>query len=720
MPRPLLIIRPSPRLSRLLHLRARAACVIGSAMVGVTALLVLVAALSGQPSSAELRQIGETAQATVVLDRHDAPAFTIFREQRIDVPLSEVSVHFIQALLSIEDRRFLEHRGIDFVRVGGAAVNNLRQGRVAQGASTITQQLARQAFLTNERTFTRKLKEAVLAVRLERFFSKQEILEFYLNRVYFGAGLYGVQTASMGYFGKPAADLNLSEAALLAGLVKAPSAYAPTVAPARALARRDLVLRVMRDTGVIDEATREIATETILDLTNGLSAADVQAGHFREAVRQELAALVDQDALYEGGLRVFTTLDVAMQRAAEQEVAKALETIYGGGEPSGSSDADRLQAALVALDPRTGEVRALVGGRDAADTGFNRATQARRQPGSAFKPFIYAAALERGFSPATIIGDLDAPIATFQGDWIPADGEDGDPSMTLRTALSTSSNRAAVQLLQRVGVHNAVEDAGRLGMGHLPEVPSLALGSGEVTLMAMTRAFAAFADHGILRLPTLIRRVESADGRVLYRHVATPEQGISSESAFLLTSMMADVLDVGTARSARQVGFVKPAAGKTGTTNDYYDAWFVGYTPFLATGVWLGYDQPRPIAANGYASQLAVPLWARFMMKATVDDPDHGFAPPPGIVPVRICRLSGARANHECDSVEVFDADGHRHHESLVYTEYFTAGPCRRPIVPITAIAAGGNGSSERIARTGRGRHLLPLHRRRLASVRRK
>lgn len=641
-----------------LHQHPEKVWVASSALAVAVLVSFLVATFSGQPSTEALLRIGETAQATVVLDRHDAPVFTIFREQRIDVALADVSPHLILALLTVEDRRFQAHRGIDLVRVAGAAMSNLRQGRIVEGGSTLTQQLARQGFLSSEKTWSRKLKEAVLAIRLERTFSKTEILELYLNRVYFGAGLYGAEAAAMGYFGASAADLDLAQSALLAGLMKAPSAYAPTTAPERAVQRRNLVLQQMHELGVIDGSAYDAAREAPLRLRNGLDAGDVVAGYFRETVRQELVERFGADRTYAGGLTVYTSLDVDMQRVAEREVARALETIERG-QAEGDGGPGPLQAALVALDPRTGAVRVMIGGRDFSESPFNRATQAQRQPGSAFKPLVYAAALEDGLSPATLITDLDTPVSTRQSEWVPEDLHADDGPMTMRTALRDSSNRAAVRMLQRVGVQAAVRQARQLGIESLPPVPSLALGTGEVSLLAMTRAFAAFANQGLVFEPFLIRRVESADGRVLFEQQPKAVRGVSPATAFLLTSMLGDVLDAGTARLARELGFSRPAAGKTGTTDAFHDAWFVGYTPYVAAGVWIGYDQPRPIAVNGYASQFAVPLWARFMIEATRSDPRHGFTPPGNVVPVRICRLSGGRANREC---------------SHVHTEYFVRG----------------------------------------------
>jgi membrane carboxypeptidase/penicillin-binding protein len=303
------------------------------------------------------------------------------------------------------------------------------------------------------------------------------------------------------------------------------------------------------------------------------------------------------------------------------------------------------------MDPATGHVRAMVGGRDFRTSRFNRATQALRQPGSAFKPFVYAAALEAGYSPSSIVSRLDEPIQTLQGAWIPEDEHSVGSSMTVRTALRTSSNRAAVRMLEEVGIAKTVAQAKKMGIGNVPSVPSLALGSGEVTLMAMTSAYASFADAGVMHEPTLIRRVEDAEGEVLFEAKPRPQQVISPRTAFLMTSMLADVVNYGTAYKARQEGFTYPAAGKTGTTNDYVDAWFVGFTPHLVTGVWVGFDKPRTIVANGFAGELAVPMWARFMKQATASDKPDPFKTPQGLVGVAVCRVSGKVPGAACDRV---------------------------------------------------------------------
>jgi penicillin-binding protein 1A len=623
-------------------------------------------ALDDLPDQHAVERAGTMPRATTIADARGRHAFTVFEERRLHVPLSRISPHLVRAILAIEDRRFYDHRGIDPIRIAGAAVHNLAALRAEQGGSTITQQLARLSLLNADKTFRRKIREAVLATRLERIFSKDDILELYLNRAYFGDGLYGVEAAALGYFGTHASNLSLAEAALVAGLVKAPSSYAPTINPKRAVARRNLVLRVMRDTGTISETACEAAVATPLRLLDTLRREEAFGRYFKEDVRKWLVETYGWDRVYQGGLRVETTIDLDMQKAAEAEVARAIADIEKrqarGRRPQKAGDA--LQAALVAIDPRTGEVRAMVGGRAFDRSAFNRVTQSRRQPGSAFKPFVYAAALEMGYTPASLIGGLNDPILTATGAYLPEDGHLDADAITMRAALRVSSNRAAVRMLDTIGIPAAVKSAGQLGIGDLPRVPSLALGSGEVTLLSMTSAFGAFANSGVLAPPALVRKVTSAGGEVLYEAKAAPRRAVSEATAFLLTSMLQDVVDAGTASQARQIGFRLPAAGKTGTTNAYRDAWFVGYTPRLVTGVWIGYDSPRTIVSGGYAAELAVPLWTRFMMKATERDKAEAFRVPSTITAVEICPLSGHRATDAC-----------RHAQpDAVRSEYFPRG----------------------------------------------
>jgi penicillin-binding protein 1A len=676
-----------------MNLAERAAAFISSQRRLLVCLLVIIAVgvwgavgasawwikgvVSGLPNASDVREIAVMARATTLYDVKGRTAFTIYKEQRIPVSLDRVSPHLVQAILAVEDQRFYEHGGLDVVRIAGAMVQNVRSGRTTQGASTLTQQLARQSFLTAEKTYGRKMKEVIVAARIEREFDKREILQLYLNKVYFGDGLYGAEAASLGYFGKPAADLTVSEAALLAGLVKSPSTYAPTVDLDRATARRKVVLQAMRGARVIDQKVYEEAVSSPVRLTDALRSQEPFGQYFKEEVRKELVERFGWERVYEGGLKVHTTLDLDLQKSAETEVSRGLQEIEQRQlrrNRKAPVSPEPLQAALVAMDPATGEVRAMVGGRDFKSSRFNRVTQAKRQAGSAFKPFVYAAALEQGFSPGTVLTDLDDPVWTPQGEWVPEDGHSSVTSMTMRAALKTSSNRAAVRMLREVGIPTAVTYADRMGVGPVPAVPSLVLGSGEVTLMSITAAFAAFANHGLLPAAALITRVEDVDGQVLFRAQPRVQRALSESTAFLMSNMLADVVNSGTAWSARRVGFTLPAAGKTGTTNDYRDAWFVGYTPKIVAGVWVGYDMPRTIISNGYAAELAVPIWAKFMKTATRADEPEWFRPPSGLTSATICRLSGALATDSCRNAVDVDEEGNVTERSTVYTEYFVRG----------------------------------------------
>jgi 1A family penicillin-binding protein len=649
---------------------------------------------NGLPDQNAIRRIGEMDQATAVFDASDRHVFTIYKEQRIDVPLTSISNNLVRAIIDIEDQRFYDHGGFDLIRIVSAAMANVRRGRVAQGGSTITQQLARQSFLKPDKTIRRKIQELLLAERIERMYSKPQILELYLNKVYFGDGLYGVEAASRGYFGKRASELSVPEAALLAGLVKSPSSYAPTVSLARAVARRNIVLQTMVEAGDIDRPTWQEARASKPTLRDGLRADEPHGQYFKEQVRRELVDRFGWEAVYQGGLRVFSTIDMAMQLAAESAVTESLKALdekraalaarraaltkaaLKKGEAAAPEpvETDLLQAALLALDPSTGHVRAMVGGRDFGASTFNRATQAKRQPGSAFKPFVYAAALEAGFTPATVIDRLDDPVTTLQGAWTPEDEHSGASSMTMRTALRTSSNRAAVRMLQEVGIARTVQEAKDMGVGDVPSVPSLALGSGEVTLQAMTAAYASFANHGLVPQPLLIRRVEDQEGHLLYEAQDSSNRAVSDTTAFLMSTMMADVVNAGTGARARSLGFTLPAAGKTGTTNDFNDAWFVGFTPTLVAGVWVGFDQPRTILPNGFAADIAVPLWAKFMKVATRGDKAEWLPAPEGVTMLNVCRISGKLPSDGCQDVEVASKEGQLERRSMIYTEYFAEG----------------------------------------------
>ena len=609
-------------------------------------------------------EVAARPQATLVFDRQDRAVFSFSAEQRVDVPLDEVSPAMIQAVRGAEDRRFFSHHGLDPIRIAGAAWRNYRAGRIIQGGSTITQQLARTLYFNQRRTWRRKIREALMATDLETRFSKRQILEQYLNTVYFGEGLYGVEAAARGYFGKRASDLDAAEAALLAGLIRSPS-QSPTLAPAVARARRDVVLRAMRDISALSEAGYRSAIASPVRVVKRANAgyaltvlnASIEAKpphapnlstasglYFFEEVRRELVSLFGSDRVLRDGLRVYTTVDVDLQREAEETIASRIAAL-GKNRPRLARE---LQGALVSLDVKSGEVRAIVGGRDFSRSSYNRATQARRQPGSAFKPIVFAVALERGWGPGSLLKDLDTPIDAAEGQWLPS-GEHEASEYTLRRALKVSSNRASAQLLQQVGVSPVLDYAHRMGIeSKLPAVPSLALGTGGVTLLELASAYQPFANEGMWVKPSYIRRVEDRHGNVIWSAPFVGHQALSPSTAYLMSSMLRDVIAGGTGYLARSMGFKRPAAGKTGTTDDFADAWFVGYTPRLITGVWFGFDMPQTIFRGGFGGRVAVPAWTRFMMKATAADPAEWYRVPADVEKLTICRLSGALATEEC------------------------------------------------------------------------
>jgi 1A family penicillin-binding protein len=594
--------------------------------------------------------LNQGAQSTLVYDSKGRVITALYREHRLPVILEEVSLPLQQAVLAAEDRRFYEHNGVDLRRIGAAMTANLRRGRIVQGASTITQQFVRTAALDRSKTYGRKFREAWLSHHLEAKFGKHEILQAYLNNIYLGEGYYGVEAASLGYFGKPASKVNAAEAATLAALINRPSAWTIRKTPSKIRDRRDWVLREMYAAGQLDAETfgAAIATPVAATLASDAKRAELDPAsasvgpYFSEVVRDLLFAEFGVDRTLAGGLRVYTTLDADVQRFAEDSVAKRL-TALDKGKKLGP-----LQAALVAIEPSTGYVRAMVGGRNYVESPFNRATQAKRQPGSAFKPFVFAAALEAGFSPGTVIDGLDGYVSSAQGGYLPG-GEHELVSTTLRSALVHSSNRAAVHLLQRVGLVATIDLANRVGLDSLPAVPSLALGTGEVSLLDLTSAYTAFANAGVLQPPVFVTRVEDRDGRVIYRGESIGRRVLSESTAFLMSNMLADVVDHGTGYGARQNGFRLPAAGKTGSTDDHADAWFVGFTPNLAAGVWVGFDRPQQIMRRGFASVVAVPAWAGFMKAATSGNKPQWIERPAGVSVIRRCGATGGLANEYCE-----------------------------------------------------------------------
>jgi 1A family penicillin-binding protein len=632
------------------------------------------------PGPGGIRSAAEMPISTLVYDHRDRPVFSIFKEHRTTVTLKDISPVVIKAVLAVEDDLFYSHYGINVRRMLGATVANVRQGELAQGGSTITQQLARKSFLTDEKSFWRKAREIVLAVKLEWAFSKDEILEMYLNRIYFGRGFHGIEAAAQGYFGKSARTLTLEEASLLVGLIQAPSAYAPPANLKRALARREVVLARMQTVGAITAAEATRAKASTLTFRRALSQPRF-GEYFRNRVIRELIDRFGEELVWNGGLRVYTTVDPALQRSAEAALVAGLTSIEQRHGFTGSTEAPAyLQGAFVAIDPRTGHVRALVGGRDFDDSSYDRAVDAQRQAGSAYKPFVFAAALEAGANPSTLLTNLNATTQIPGGEWRPDEAHGvGNDTMTMRQALRVSNNRAAVRVLNNVGLAKAVNYAEGLGLTRPPAVPSMVLGSGEVTLLSMTTAYGAFANGGMVRPPVFVRRVEDREGHLLWQDETESHRAVSQSTAFLMADMLADVMNRGTGARARSEGFRLPAGGKTGTTDDYKDAWFVGFTPTLVAGVWAGFDEPRTIMPGGYATGLVVPIWARFMRESTKGQPATWIETPNNIVTAQVCLRSGLRPTNGCK-------------EGSVGTEYFRAGTEPEDWCPLH----GGRGFFER------------------------
>ncbi|MEX2182159.1 MAG: PBP1A family penicillin-binding protein [Gemmatimonadaceae bacterium] len=613
-------------------------------------------------------------------------------ERRSLVTLDQIPAHVIDAFVITEDKRFYGHAGIDYPRVVGALLANIRAGSFVEGFSTITMQLARNIFPEQlpSRTkassamanLTRKFREAKVARQLERRFSKERILELYLNQISFGSGAFGVEAAAQRYFGRSVSQITVAEGAMLAALPKAPSRYNPRRFPDRAIQRRNTVLELMRRAGVLSDADASVAKAYPLRLYRPARGAGEIAPYFVEWVRAELERRFGRQ-VYDQGLRVVTTLDLDMQGAAERAMERQLRNIEAGtyGEflhqtyeaylarAAGGADgaavvanSPYLQGAFVAIDPRTGAVRALVGGRDFDDSKFDRATRALRQPGSTFKPIVYSTAIRTG-RPTTYFLD-DEPIEVPQLDgslWTPQNYDlRFEGRITLRRALIRSRNLPAIRLAMELGEGSVAEMAKNFGITtRVPAYPSIALGSADVIPLEMIAAYSTFANLGWRVTPDPILLVETLDGRRLYEHSAERIQVLSREEAWIMVDMLKDAVRRGTGVAVWNSGFHTPSGGKTGTTNDYTDVWYVGFTTDLVAGVWMGFDQPKEIMGNAQGGRLAAPAWISFMREVYERKPTPPDWPrPPGIVTVEIDPATGLRAGIGCLSdtvrVEVF------------------------------------------------------------------
>jgi penicillin-binding protein 1A len=605
---------------------------------------------------------------------HSADGRRWFRldEQRQDVPIAAIAPHLQQAFVAVEDHRFYLHPGLDPIALGRAVFRNIREPGTVEGGSTLTQQLARTLFLSNRKSYVRKAREAVLSVLIETQLTKEQILELYLNRIYLSAGIYGVEAMSRRVFGKAAKDLSLAESALIAGLARAPATLSPWSNLDGAVARSHVVLGRMRDEGFITEVEERQARRATLRVQPYRSASDRRHGYAKDYLRQRFRERFGGD--HPPDWRVETTFVTALQDAAEAAVE-------GGLRRRGTTD---LQAALVALDPATGDVLALVGGRDYERSAFNRASRSRRQPGSAFKPFVFAAALERGLSPVTVLSGLDALPPQGPDEWRPRNVHDAAPdALTLRAALLESDNRAATMLQQRVGSGAVLGVASQSGLRNLPDVPSLALGTGLVTPLDLTAAFAVFPNGGRAVRPRDLVRVIDADGGTALATTPETEQVLSPAVSYQMVSMLRDVVDRGTGAAARRLGVQAQVAGKTGTTDDFKDAWFVGFSSSMVVGVWVGFDQPRTIAADGFGARVALPIWADFMRRTARLRPSGEFERPAGLHDESLCAESYLRPVDGCP----------------LYTEYFKDGDD----VPDQLCRAHRGSIKQRVTRTLQG-----------------
>jgi penicillin-binding protein 1A len=596
-------------------------------------------------------------------------------ERRTVVPLGEMSPYVKAAFIITEDKRFYEHNGIDWVRVLGAIKNNVFEMRVAEGFSTITMQLARNLWPEDisgrDKSLRRKLREAKVAREIEERYPKDKVLELYLNQIDLGNRGYGVEAASQRYFGKSVRDLNVAEAATLAAIPKAPSRYNPRKNPNLSVQRRNTVLNLLRDNGLLspEDTERWKAYPLLLSSRSDFSAV---AEYFTEYVRQQLDARFGQD-LYRSGYRIYTTLDLDMQQAAERALEARLEAIESGADgkftyqtyrqyqesradnPDDNSKVTTpyLQGLVVTLEAKTGYIRAMVGGRDFADSKFNRATQALRQPGSTFKPIVFSAALEAGYPLSYVMVDdsLSMIIKEDEPPWTPQNYDlEFDGPMTLRRALYLSRNIIAIKLGMELGEPAVVSEATKFGIStRVPPVPSIHIGSADVIPLEMIAAYTTFANLGTRTVPNAILRVEDRSGKIVWQPPVRSVAVMDTAHAWLMTDVLRDVVRHGTAVGSVGARINFPAGGKTGTTNDGFDVWFIGFTPDLVTGVWIGFDQPKRIKSNAQGGVLAAPAWTAMMREVYERRTPPGAWPrPDGLTALDIDKTTGYKATPFC------------------------------------------------------------------------
>src|SRR5947207_1698934 len=624
----------------------------------------------------DMKNVGEMPERSTVYDVDGKIYSRLAGANRLKVSLSEVSPQFIAAVLAREDTRFYENKGIDWRGVLRALFRDVLSRSVKEGASSLTMKLARNSLPLGGRTFSRKLLEAMVALRIEREFKKQQILELYVNRIYFGTGCYGVETASQAYFGKDASKLNLSEAALLAGLIRSPNRFSPLKNPEGAAIQRDVVLDRMVELEKITSAQAEQAKKMKV-VTHPKRMPQIQENYAMDAVQRGLSLILTQDQMDDGGLSIYTTLDPSVQNAAQDALETQLSKIERQSNfrhPSkaeykppenGEGDAAMpyLEGAVVVIDNASGGIRALVGGRDYAQSKFNRAlAPANRQVGSAFKPFVYAIAFSHGLLPGAAISD--GPIQPGEidgaGNWSPAnsDGTYGG-TMPCSYGLVHSRNTMSVRVGQFAGLDAVQKIANNLGIAqNVPHGPATYIGSFETNLKDLTAGYTVFPNAGVRKQAYIIERIDDQQHKPIYLAAHISKPALDPSAAWMTSQVMEEVLTKGTAASARSLGFKLPAAGKTGTTNDYKDAWFVGYTSTLTCGVWVGFDQPATIIPHGYGAALALPVWTQVMTKAAQHYPAVPLEPTVPLQHATVCSMSNQLATTGCmEAGTAYDID---------------------------------------------------------------
>jgi penicillin-binding protein 1A len=639
-------------------------------------------------SLAELRRGAPLPEALRIFDRRGALLAEVAGPLRRAVTREEVPDLMADAYVAVEDRRFWEHGGVDMRGIARAALRNARDGEIAQGASTIPMQLVRTLWgesLRGVGPWRRKVIEARTAPRLIDELGHDGVLTLYLNAIYLGNGIYGVERAAHHYFGVGIGELSLGQVATLVGMTRSPESYEPRAYPERARAVRDLVLVVLAEAGVVSLEEADAARELDLQLAelDPDTTPTTTRTHFTAAVTRELRKLAPELAATPG-LAIHTTLDESAQEQGEAALSAQLAAVEEGryGPFAGADSTGPLEVAAVALDPHTGAIRAWIGGRDFAGSEFDRVDQARRQVGSLVKPFLVASALEQGYGVVELVSADTVPIDTDQGPWLPADHVT-ETVLPLREALVRSSNRAAAHLGAALGVetvNDLVMQAGRLS-GSIPAVPSSAIGAFDASLLEMTGAYATLGNGGYRVEPYLLERIESTDGTVVWERETPPrgERVLDAATAFVVLDALRAVVDRGTGASVRATGYTGPAAGKTGTTNDGRDAWFVGLTPELVAGVWLGFDQPREIVRNRGGGALAAPVWGSWMRSLERDAAWRAsgaagramWLPPPGVELVRYDPRTGEVMERACAGTPGFDYE-----EAWVHTARYQRRPC--------------------------------------------